>query len=186
MIMNRMWPREVIAEIRPVPGARDTELLNYIGSYGQTPPAPPECQFNHWGLTVYLAPELAKQFEPPADYLAFAEFMEQMLPQCRVFMSACPGTRGEDPQKVLQAFIDHFMTLSPDKPVPNFRRYGHKGHGQPYPIWFLKCFCNFIEGTLPGRRQGRGSAVAAAPRSGKPIRPAHPTAFDDNSRRQER
>ena len=132
-----------------MPGARDTELLNYIRSYGQTPPSPPQCQFNHWGLTVYLPPELAKQFEPPADYVAFAEFMEQMLPHCRVFMSAYPGTRDEDPQKVLQAFIDHFMTPSPDNPIPNFRRYGHKGHGQPYPIWFLKCFCNFLKEHYP-------------------------------------
>jgi hypothetical protein len=28
--------------------------------------------------------------------------VEQMLPHCRVFMSARPGTRAEDPQKVLQ------------------------------------------------------------------------------------
>ena len=132
-----------------MPGARDTELLNYIRSYGQTPPSPPQCQFNHWGLTVYLPPELAQQFQPPADYVAFAEFMAQMLPHCRVFMSAYPGTRGEDPQKVLQAFIDHFMTPSPDNPIPNFRRYGHKGHGQPYPIWFLKCFCNFLKEHYP-------------------------------------
>jgi hypothetical protein len=41
-----------------MPGARDTELLNYIRSYGHTPPSPPECQFNHWGLTVYLSQEL--------------------------------------------------------------------------------------------------------------------------------
>jgi hypothetical protein len=33
-----------------MPDARDTELLNHIRSYGQTPPPPPECQFNHWGL----------------------------------------------------------------------------------------------------------------------------------------
>src|ERR1700730_9674160 len=112
-----------------MPGARDTELLNNTRSAGQAPPSPPQCQFNHWGLTVYLPPELAKQFEPPADYVAFAEFMEQMLPQCRVFMSAYPGTRAEDPHKILQAFIDHFMTPSPDNPIPNFRRYGHKGHG---------------------------------------------------------
>ncbi len=114
-------------------GARDTELLNYIRSYDQTPLSPPQCQFNHWGLTVYLPLELAQQFEPPADYVAFAEFMEQMLPHCRAFMSAYPGTRDEDPQKVLQAFIDHFTTPSPDNPIPNFRRYGHKGHGQPNP-----------------------------------------------------
>jgi hypothetical protein len=50
-----------------MPGARDTELLNYIRSYDQTPPSPPQCQFNHWGLTVYLPPELAQQFEPPAE-----------------------------------------------------------------------------------------------------------------------
>ena len=123
-----------------MPGARDTELLNFMRSYDQTPPAPPQCQFNHWGLTVYLPPELAKQFEPPADSVAFAEFMEQMLPHCRVFMSVYTGTRAEDPHKVFPAFIDHFMTPSPANPIPNFRRYGHKGHGQPYPIWFLKCF----------------------------------------------
>ena len=74
-----------------MPGARDTELLNYIRSYDQTPPAPPQCQFNHWGLTVCLPPELAQQCEPPADSVAFAEFMEQMLPHCRVFMSALAG-----------------------------------------------------------------------------------------------
>jgi hypothetical protein len=138
-----------------MPGARDTELLNYIRSYGQTPPSPPQCQFNHWGLTVSLPPELAKQFEPPADYVAFAEFMEQMLPHCRVFMSAYPGTRGEDPHKVLQAFINHFMTPSPDNPIPNFRRYGHKGHGQPYPIWFLKCFCNFLKERYPAANKAK-------------------------------
>ena len=82
-----------------MPGARETELLNYIRSYDQTPPSPPQCQFNHWGLTVYLPPELANQCEPPADSVAFAEFMEQMLPHGRVFMSAYPGTRGEDPQQ---------------------------------------------------------------------------------------
>ena len=75
--------------------------------------------------------------------------MEQMLPHCRVFMSAYPGTRDKDPQKVLQAFIDHFMTPSPDNPIPNFRRYRHKGHGQPYPIWFLKCVCNFLKERYP-------------------------------------
>jgi hypothetical protein len=157
-----------------MPGARDTELLNYIRSYGQTPPSPQECQFNHWGRTVYLSPELAKQFDPPADYLAFADFMEQMLPHCRGFMSSCPGTRAEDPQKVLQAFINHFMTPSPDNPIPNFRRYGHKGHGQPYPIWFLKCFCNFLKEHYPA--SGKAAEVPLPPPRSKvnPFGPATP------------
>src|SRR3984893_7140417 len=159
-----------------MPGARDTELLNYIRSYGQTPPSPPQCQFNHWGLTVYLPPEPAQQCEPPADYVAFAQFMEQMLPHCRVFMSACPGTRGEDPQKVLQAFIDHFMTPSPDNPIPNFRRYGHKGHGQPYPIWFLKCFCNFLKERYPAADKAAAVPLLPPRAAVNPVGPPTPPA----------
>ena len=158
-----------------MPGARDTELLNYIRSYDQTPPSPPQCQFNHWGLTVYLPPELAQQFEPPADSVAFAEFMAQMLPHCRVFMSAWPGTRGEDPHKVLQAFIDHFMTPSPNNPELSPVRPQRARTALPHLV--LKMRLQFSERTLPGRRQGHGSAVAAAPRSGKPVRPAQPTGF---------
>jgi hypothetical protein len=114
-----------------MPDARDTELLKYIRAYGQSPPPPPPCKFEHWGATVVLSPELAKQFEPPADALAFAEFMAQMLPHCRRFISGYPGTRGEDHEKVLQAFTDHFLTPSPGNPIPNFRRYGHKAEHCP-------------------------------------------------------
>jgi hypothetical protein len=157
-----------------MPDARDSELLNHIRSYGQTPPPPPECQFNHWGLTVYLAPELAKQFEPPADPPAFAEFMERMLRHCRVFMSAYPGTRGENPHKVLQAFIHHFLTPSPDNPIPNYQRYGHKGHGQPYPIWFLKCFCNFLKEHYPAAGQAQDVPLLPPRSAVDPFGPATP------------
>ena len=129
--------------------ARDTELLNYIRSYGQTEASPPPCKFEHWGLTVILSPKLAKQFEPPADHVVFADFMEEMLPHCQAFRSTYPGTRAEDAHKVMQAFIDHFVTPSKDNPIPNFQRYGHKGRAQPYAIWFLKCFCNFLKERYP-------------------------------------
>jgi hypothetical protein len=140
-----------------MPDPRDTELLKYIRAYDQAPPSPPPCQFDHWGLTVFLPPELAKQFEPPADELAFAEFMEQMLPHCRAFMSVCRGTRAEDHEKVFQAFL----TPSPNNPIPNFRRYGHKGRAQPYAIWFLKCFCNFLKERYPV--SGKGPEVPLLP-----------------------
>jgi hypothetical protein len=158
-------------------GARDTELLNYIRSYGQTEASQPPCKFEHWGITVTLSPKLAKQSEPPADHVVFAEFMEEMLPHCQAFRSAYPGTRAEDTHKVMQAFIDHFLTPSKDNPIPNFQRYGHKGRAQPYCIWFLKCFCNFSQGTLPGGPQDHERALTPAPRSGIPFRPGHPTAF---------
>ena len=40
----------------------------------------------------------------------------------------------------------------------------------------LKMLLQFLEGTLPGRGQGHGSAVAAAPRRGKPFGPPTPPA----------
>ncbi len=93
-----------------MPNARDTELLNCIRSYDQSPP---KCQFDHWGVTVFLPPELAKQFEAPARHIAFSSFFQQMLPHCRTFISACPGTGAEDPEEVLQAFIVSSLDLNP-------------------------------------------------------------------------
>lgn len=142
-------------------GARDTELLNYIRSFGQTEASPPPCKFEHWGIMVTLSPKLAKQSEPPADHVVFAEFMEEMLPHCQAFRSTYPGTRAEDTHKVMQAFIDHFLTPSKDNPIPNFQRYGHKGRAQPYAIWFLKCFCNFLKERYPVAR--KATAVPSLP-----------------------
>jgi hypothetical protein len=154
-----------------MPNARDTELLKYIRSYDQTPP---KSQFDHWGLTVFLPPELAKQFEAPADRVAFSSFFEQMLPDCRAFMSACPGTRAEDPEKVLQAFIDHFLTRSKDNPIPNFRRYGHKGRAQPYAIWFLKCFCNFLKEHYPASGKAKDGPLLPSRELVNPFGPVAP------------
>ena len=158
-------------------GARDTELLNYIRTFGQTEASSPPCKFEHSGITVSLSPKLAKQFEPPADHMAFAEFMEEMLPHCEAFRSTYPGTRAENTQKVLQAFMDHFLTPTTDNPTRSFQRYGHKGRAQPYGIWFLKCFCNFLKERYPSRPQVHGGAVAPAPPSGKSFRSGHPTPF---------
>ena len=158
-----------------MPNARDTELLNCIRSYDQSPP---KCQFDHWGITVFLPPELAKQFEAPARHLAFSLFFQQMLPHCRTFISACPGTRAEDPEEVLQAFINHFVTPSKDNPIPNFQRYGHKGQGQPYAIWFLKCFCNFLKEHYPA--SGKAKDVPLLP-SREPVNPFGPAAPPSSS-----
>ena len=157
-----------------MPNARDTELLNCIRSYDQSPP---KCQFDHWGLTVLLPPELAKQFEAPARHLAFCSFFEQMLPHCRTFISACPGTRAEKPEEVLQAFINHFVTPSKDNPIPNFQRYGHKGARSALCHLVPEMLLQFSEGTLPGFRQGQGRTIASEPRTGKPFRPGRPTFF---------
>jgi hypothetical protein len=157
-----------------MPDARDTELLKYIRSYGQSEASPPPCEFEHWGASVVLSPELAKQFEPPADPLAFAEFMEEMLLHCRRFMSGYPGTRSEDHEKVLQAFTDHFLTPSKDNPIPNFRRYGHKGRAQPYGVWFLKCFCNFLKERYPVSNKAREVPMLPPPSAINPFGPHTP------------
>jgi hypothetical protein len=161
-----------------MPSARDTELLKYIRSYDQTLPSPPQCQFDHWGLTVFLPPEMAKQFEAPADRMVFSSFFEQMLPHCRTFIATCPGTRAEDPQNVLQTFIDHFLTPSKDNPIPNFRRYGHKGGAQPYAIWFLKCFCNFLKEHY--RASGKAKEGPLLP-TREPVNPFGPVASPSSS-----
>jgi hypothetical protein len=66
--------------------------------------------------------------------------------------------------------------LTPNNPIPNFRRYGHKGHGQPYPNWFLKCFCNFLKERYPAANKATEVPLlpprAAVNPFGPPVPPA--------------
>jgi hypothetical protein len=110
--------------------------------------------------------------------MAFSSFFEQMLPDCRVFIAACPGTRAEDPEEVLQAFINHFVTPPKDNPIPNFRRYGHKGQGRPYAIWFLKCFCNFLKEHYPASGKAKDGPLLP---SREPVNPFGPVAPPSSS-----
>jgi hypothetical protein len=74
----------------------------------------------------------------------------------------------------LQAFIQHFLTPSPDNPIPNYQRYGHKGHGQPYPIWFLKCFCNFLKEHYPAAGQAQDVPMLPPRQAVDPFGPPTP------------
>ena len=74
----------------------------------------------------------------------------------------------------MQAFIQHFLTPSPDNPIPNYQRYGHKGHGQPYPIWFLKCFCNFLKEHYPAAGKAQDVPMLPPRQAVDPFGPATP------------
>ena len=144
-------------------GARDTELLNYIRSYGQTEASPPPCKFEHWGITVTLSPKLAKQSEPPADHVVFAEFMEEMLPHCRGIQVDLSrhARRGyaQGDAGVHRSLLDaiqgqsdpELSALRPQRPSPT--------------VWHLvpQMLLQFSKGTLPGGPQDHGQCPYSRP-----------------------
>jgi hypothetical protein len=157
-------------------GARDTELLNYIRSYGQTEASRPPCKFEHWGITVTLA-ETGKAIRTPSgprgvrgvhggDAAALSGIQVYLSRHARrgyaqgdagVHRSLFDAIQGQsDPE---------LSALRPQRPSPTVCHL--------VPQMLLQ----FSQGTLPGGPQDHGSALTPAPRSGIPFRPGHPTVF---------